>query len=188
MPIDFILCAWIMGFAMMIIVLFFFLKDNAGKAESVSLIESMGKWLAVFIGLNMFFIFWKVTTGLYGGGGVKYLATSALTSGPLSARFWGLEILLGLIAPFILLTSGVFKKTANICLAAILSLVGMFVNKLNMVQAGQILPSQVFNYDTYLKYSPSAVEIGIVAGAIAFVVLIYNLSEKYYFAAGEQIL
>lgn len=186
MPIDFILCAWIMGFAMMIIVSFSFAKDNENKAESVSLIESMGKWLAVFIAIDMFFIFWKITTGLYGGEGAKYLATAALTTGPLSARFWGLEIILGLIAPFILLTVPVFKRSGNICLAAILSLVGMFVNKLNMVQAGQIVPSQVFNYDTYLKYSPSMVEVSIVAGAIAFVVLIYNVTEKYYFVAYEN--
>jgi len=186
LPIDFILCAWIMGFAMMIITLVSFLKDNEHKAESVSLIEGMGKWLAVFIAINMFFTFWKVTTGLYSGAGTKYLATAALTGGSLSARFWGIEILIGLIIPFVLLTVPLFKRLGNIRLAAVLSLVGMFANKLNMVQAGQIVPSQVFNYDNYLKYSPSIIEISVVAGAVAFVVLIYNVAEKYYFAVHEN--
>lgn len=181
MPIDFILCAWIMGFAMMAIVLSFIARHNE-YAEGASLINSIGKWLAVFIAINMFFVFWKVVTGLYGGEGTKYLATTALTNGPLSVRFWGIEIILGLVVPFLLLIIPALKTRSTICIAAILSLIGMFVNKMNMVQAGQIVPVQIFNYDTYLKYSPTMAEISVVAGAIAFVVLVYIAAEKYYFA------
>lgn len=182
MPIDFILCAWILGFSLMITVLFL-TKD---RIASQPLITDMGKWLAVFLGINLFFIFWKVTTGLYSGEGGKYLATLALFKGPLSVRFWGGEIIAGLILPFVLIIGA--SRRGNVFAAAIFSIIGMFVNKMNMVEAGQIVPLEIRRTEivTYLKYSPTFVEICIVAGAIAFVLLSYGLVERFYFAKTKE--
>lgn len=177
LPIDFILCAWILGFALMIIVLSL-IKSNEQKEELQLLIPEMGKWLAVLIGINVFFVFWKIITGIYAGEGSKYLATLSLIKGPLSFRFWGLEIILGLLLPFILIVGSGNKK--GIFFASLFSIIGMFVNKMNMVEAGQIVPLEigVDKITTYIKYSPTFVEISIVAGAVGFVIISYYLFEK----------
>jgi len=183
MPIDFILCAWILGFSIMVIVLFF----DKDKIKSQPLLIEMGKWLAVLLVVNLFFIFWKVITALYSGEGGKYLSTIALLKGPLSVRFWLFEIIIGLIIPFILLVIESLKNgNAGIFVASILVIIGMFTNKINMVEAGQIVPLEIFKSTTYIKYSPTFTEISIVAGAIAFVLLFYSIFDKLYFAKVEE--
>lgn len=191
MPIDFILGAWILGFALMIVVSSFTAKSvelvSESSVKSESLVIDMGKWLAVFLSINIFFIFWKIFTGIYSGEEAKYLATLSLIKGPLSLRFWGLEIVVGLLIPLLLLIFPNTRRAGSIFTAAIFSIIGMFVNKMNLVEAGQIVPLEIFKSTEYVKYSPTFIEISIVAGAIAFVILVYSLMERFYFMKTEEV-
>jgi len=176
MPIDFVLCAWILGFALISIVLYF---SNSKMEEKNSLMESSKKWLAVLLGINMFFIFWKIITGIYVDESAKYLPTLALLSGPLSLRFWLSEILIGTLIPFIFLITS--KQISTTLVASILSIIGMFANKINMVEAGQIVPAKAIDYEVFIKYSPTIPEIAIILGAISFLIIAYTLAERFYF-------
>jgi len=182
LPIDFILCAWITGFAMMIIVAYAAAKrDAVNRPQYLALIDSMGKWLAIFLVVDCFFILWTVSTGMYGGGGggEKYLATMALVSGPLQVTFWGGEILVGLVAPLALLLLPGWKQSGTPCVAAIMVVIGMFANKVNMLLAPQTIPTPLFGLDAYRIVIPSMVEISIVGGAIAFIILAYSLVDRF---------
>lgn len=180
LPIDFILCAWIMGFAMLIVAAYVASSRPANRDRMLTLIDGMGTWLAMLLAIDMLFVLWKVFTGMYGGAeGEKYLATAALVKGPLSVEFWVGEIALGLVTPLALLILPGLKTARNSCIAGILALVGLFINKVDMVQAPQMVPLQIFGQSAYRLHTPSMVEFSIVAGAIACVLLVYSVIERY---------
>jgi hypothetical protein len=61
-------------------------------------------------------------------------------------------------------------------------LVGVFADRLNLVEAGQIYPRTTMagavSYP-YADYAPSPVEIGILIFALAFFAAAYTLAERY---------
>ena len=66
--------------------------------------------------------------------------------------------------------------------AAGLAFVGVLVDRLVFVSAGQIIPITVVGgvaSETYVPYTPSLVEISIVVAAFAFVAFVYTLAERY---------
>jgi hypothetical protein len=66
--------------------------------------------------------------------------------------------------------------------AALLSLVGVFVDRLTFVEAGQQAPVTTVSgvvSAPFAAYSPSPVEIAIVVGGIALVAFVYTLAERY---------
>jgi hypothetical protein len=66
--------------------------------------------------------------------------------------------------------------------AGCLALVGVFVDRLSFVAAGQIAPTTAISgvvSAPYAVYTPSLVEISILVGAVGFVALLYTLAERY---------
>jgi Ni/Fe-hydrogenase subunit HybB-like protein len=77
---------------------------------------------------------------------------------------------IGLVAPLILLTWPGGRRHAAVFVACCLTLVGIFVDRLQFVTAGQISPAGAASGQVavpYTTYSPSLIEIGIVIGACA---------------------
>jgi molybdopterin-containing oxidoreductase family membrane subunit len=114
-----------------------------------------------------------------GGGGEKYLATVALVKGPLKVTFWGGEVVVGVLLPLALLLLPGWKKSGTPCVAAIMVVIGMFANKVNMLLAPQTIPVPLFGRETYRVVIPSMVEMSIVGGAIAFIILAYSLVDRF---------
>jgi molybdopterin-containing oxidoreductase family membrane subunit len=174
LPIDFILCAWLIGFSIMILITSILNDKNYS-----SLINEMSKWLIVLLFLNLFFIFWKVITGLYSGEEDKYFGILALINGPISFKFWVFEIILGIFIPVILLSKKI-KTRFIFIISTLLAIVGMFVNKLNMVHSGQIIPLEIRRPEQFefIKINITLPEISIITAAIVFVILSYYVAEK----------
>lgn len=108
-------------------------------------------------------------------------ATDALVAGPLAPQFWGLRVGLGLAVPLLLLALPATRTPAGTFVAALLAIVGVFVDRMTFVAAGQIAPTSAAGNVAapFTTYSPSLVEIAIVLGAVAFVALAYTLAERY---------
>jgi len=70
------------------------------------------------------------------------IATQALTKGKLSARFWGLAVALGLVAPIVLAVVALtfISSDAVEFAAAILALAGLWWFEELWVKAGQCVP------------------------------------------------
>jgi Ni/Fe-hydrogenase subunit HybB-like protein len=68
-------------------------------------------------------------------------------------------------------------------------LVGVFADRLNLVEAGQIFPrttqAGAMSYP-YATYTPSPVEIGILVFALAFFATAYTLAERYLPMGGRD--
>jgi Ni/Fe-hydrogenase subunit HybB-like protein len=108
-------------------------------------------------------------------------ATTALVAGPLAWQFWGLRVVLGLALPILLLALPAARTPIGTGVASLLAIVGVFVDRMTFVAAGQIAPTSAAGNVAapFTTYSPSLVEIAIILGALAFVALAYTLAERY---------
>jgi Ni/Fe-hydrogenase subunit HybB-like protein len=105
----------------------------------------------------------------------------ALLSGPLAIPFWA-RLVGGLAIPLILIALPVTRTVAGTGLAAALAFVGVVVDRLLFVHAGQIIPTTAVGgvvSEPFVPYVPSLVEISIVLAAFAFVAFVYTLAERY---------
>lgn len=178
MPVFFVLTALLSGSAALI-VLYFLLER---KTAPSLVLPATGKFLGLFLITTLFFSIWKLITGLYGNIPAKADAYRVLFSGPYAFHFWGLEIGVGLMIPLVLLF---YKQTrAKTFAAALLSLVGLFFMRYNLVIGGLIIPLDVIDQlplpVSYLSYSPSWVELSIVCLGFGFTGLMYLLAEKRF--------
>jgi molybdopterin-containing oxidoreductase family membrane subunit len=109
-------------------------------------------------------------------------ATHALISGPLGVQFVGVRLIAGLVVPLAILLLPWTRGARGVLAAGLLALVGVFVDRLSFVAAGQIAPTTAISgvvSAPYATYTPSLVEISILVGAVGFVALLYTLAERY---------
>jgi Ni/Fe-hydrogenase subunit HybB-like protein len=108
-------------------------------------------------------------------------ATMALLTGPLAIPFW-IRVVGGLLIPLALIVLPATRTVSGTGIAAALAFVGVVIDRLLFVTAGQIIPASTVGgvvADGYVPYSPSLVEISIVVAAFAFVAFCYTLAERY---------
>lgn len=184
LPIYFILSALVSGGALTALIVYF-----NHKARGISLspdyerfMITVGKLQALFIGILMFFIVWKMIPGLYGKPPEKYEATMALLTGPLAFNFWFFEVAVGMVVPFLLLINRRTLTPFGVTVAGLLCTIGIFFMRYDLVIVGQIVPMRenVTEGPAHLlQYFPSLAEFAIVAGAIALCLFLYTLAEKF---------
>jgi Ni/Fe-hydrogenase subunit HybB-like protein len=109
-------------------------------------------------------------------------AAISLISGPLAIQFWGTRVLVGLVIPAMLLAMPMTRTPLGLLATSVTMLVGVFADRLNLIEAGQIYPRTTMagavSYP-YADYTPSPVEIGILIFALAFFATAYTLAERY---------
>jgi len=108
-------------------------------------------------------------------------ATVALLSGPLAPMFW-FRVMGGLAIPAILIALPIARRPETMLAAGVLVLAGVFVDRYMFVMAGQIAPITAGAgtvSQPYASYAPTPVELALIAGAGAFMALMYTLAERY---------
>ncbi len=183
-PILMVASAFLAGTALLGIVFYCVQRlDLAGVERAVRLgIPSIRLLLTVGLILVSVLVGREVIVGLTGTERGLREATEALLFGPLAWQFWVLRIGAGLIVPTALVLLPRTRTPAGLLGASGLALVGVFVDRTTFVSAGQIAPTTVVVGNVsypYASYSPSPVEIAIIAAAFAFVALAYTLAERY---------
>ena len=122
-----------------------------------------------------------LVAGLSSEDAALHGATMAQLSGPLAVPFWA-RLVGGLAIPLVLIALPATRTVAGTGLAAALAFVGVVVDRLLFVHAGQIIPTTAVGgvvSETFVAYTPSLVEISIVVAAFAFVAFVYTLAERY---------
>ncbi|MHB8872418.1 MAG: NrfD/PsrC family molybdoenzyme membrane anchor subunit [Myxococcaceae bacterium] len=197
LPIAFIASALVCGAALLILVVYFgdyFKKDKQLREGNAPLLEALGKLLALFIGITVLIGTWRIITGLNGGHYHLKEVTLALLTGPLFFSFWFFEVFVGTALPLTVLLGRKARSPRHLALAAGLTLLGVFVSRLNFVYAGQMFslkpvagrlgesmeyaPPFKGNVAGFLPYTPSLVEALVVAGALAAAVLLFVGGSK----------
>jgi Ni/Fe-hydrogenase subunit HybB-like protein len=186
MPIYFITSAAMSGCVAIIFFTYLAYKANGWKMSDkmkVSL-ESVAKMGALLMAIIIFFTSWKMITGVTGHPPGKYEAMQALLSGPYALNFWGGEVLLGMVLPFVIILA-VKGKNMNALFAASLSgMIGIYFMRYDLVIVGQLVPSfhgmGLVDYPELLTYVPSLHENLVVIGGVAFCMLLFLMGEKLF--------
>ncbi len=109
-------------------------------------------------------------------------ATEVLLTGPLALEYISLRLVGGLAVPVLLVLLPQTRTSLGLVVAAVLAMIGVFVDRLTFVEAGQFAPVTTVGgvvSTPYATYAPSPVEIAIVVGALALIAFAYTLAERY---------
>jgi molybdopterin-containing oxidoreductase family membrane subunit len=197
LPVYFIASALLCGAALLVLVVYledWFTNDRRLRPEHEPLVAVLGKLLALFLFVVLFFTAWKIIAGVAGGHHGKYEVTMAMLSGPLFLSFWLFEVFLAFVVPLTILLGAKGRQPGWVAVAAALPMLAVFVMRYNFVVAGQMLslkpvvgardelvrygPAFKGNAAGFLPYTPSLVEVGIVVGAIAAAVLLFVVGTR----------
>lgn len=182
MPIYFIVSAMMSGGAA---IMFFTCIAKMINPEILShrmerAIKAVCQLTIMLIAIIMFFTIWKIISGLVAPE--KYIAIKAFISGPYAPTFWGAEVGLGMVIPFILLLRSKGTKYKLMFVASGMMMIGIFFMRYNLVLAGQIVPVfhalHVAEYSELLTYLPSFHEISIVSAGVLLALTLYFVGEK----------
>lgn len=185
LPVYFIVSALMTGCAF---ILFFTLwayrmKNESLEAETAGVLELISKLAILMLATVMFFTFWKIVTGTVGGS-PKVEAMRAMLAGTYAFNFWGIEIIAGMIIPFVLLLLSKGKQRTLMFIASALMIFSIFFMRLDLVIIGQIVPLYfdlgVKEFHHLHTYAPSLHEILVVLGGVGLCGLLFLLGEKIF--------
>ena len=174
------------GAALTVLIVYFNHKARGIEMPPVyqEFMYTMGKLQALFLGILLFFVVWKIIPGLYGQPPEKYETTMAWITGPLAFNFWFFELGLGILIPLIIVANRRTRTVFGVMIAGLLSTIGIFFMRYDLVIAGQMVsmrPEAVEGASHGLiHYFPSLTEIGIVVGAICLCLFLYSLAERVF--------
>jgi len=103
---------------------------------------------------------------------------------PYSATFWGVEVLLGGIAPAIILLLPNLCERKNLVMLALGSIiVGVVINRWNVTLSGLVAPPAwspgVLGNVIAVSYSPSIIELLVALGIVSYALLGFTLGVRY---------
>jgi molybdopterin-containing oxidoreductase family membrane subunit len=157
-------------------------NERLDKSMELAL-QVVGKLWALSLAILIFIVFWKIITGIVGSEAQR-LAIRELMFGKYAPNFWFFEIFLGLITPFFLLFVSKFRNLNQMFAASLLSFIGIFIMRVDMVVIGQIVSHffeyKVTDFPVILTYKPTLHEIMLIIGACAFCVFSFLIGEKVF--------
>lgn len=196
-PIYFIALSLVCGAALLILLVTlgdYFGRDGELRPENFGLVEALRKLLALFLAILVFFTVWRTLSGVAGKQPHVLEVTLASLTGPLFVSFWVFEILLGMLVPLVLLLGPWRRSWRAVALGAFLPMLSVFVMRYNFVVSGQMFslkpvvgpagerltysPPFKGNVAGFLPYTPSWVEVLVVAGAIAGATLVFIAGQR----------
>ncbi|MDO8671619.1 MAG: NrfD/PsrC family molybdoenzyme membrane anchor subunit [Dehalococcoidia bacterium] len=179
MPLYFLLTAFLSGLAVMSLVgaVTPWMTGKKMDVEAKAVTRELGKLLILMLAIALVITVWKMLVGLYSPA-ESYRDTFSEVA---NSGLWQAEVTLGLLIPFIaVIVAAYYKKSIGlISAAAVFILVGLYIGRLDMVLAGQIMPLKVLRDIKFTMYAPSAAEALSVVGALLFCTLIYATGEKF---------
>ena len=184
LPVYFLACAFLSGAAAAILFTHYATLIRGKEMERTVFegVQAAGKVLLLMLILVSVATFWKMASFYVGGSSDGRTAANALYNGPLATSFWTFEIGIGLVAPVVLLVLTRMRSVWAMSTAALMALVGMFIARLNMVTAGQIVPqySGFEGMPAYLNYSPSGYEWLVALAGIGFTGFAFLQGERLF--------
>lgn len=157
------------------------IRQEPVKGPVFLAVQSAGRIMRMTVFILLVVTVWRFVTLLGGESVVDQRAGMALLQGPLAVRFWGGEIFAGLVLPFFILALNGLESLRTMTVAAGMVLLGGFMQRYDLLLAGQIVPkfSGWDNSQVYLHYSPSVTELLLVLGALSLIGAGFLLGERF---------
>ena len=159
-----------------------------GRELGGKLLKRMGYLLAIFIAAVLYFTAAQHLTNLYAAEHIGVERFILLEGGIITTLFWWGQVVLGGIAPLVLLflpaTAGTRGGTI---LASVLVVIGGLAQVYVIIIGGQSYPlilfpgmevASSFGDGAVAQYSPSWYEVGLGVGGVAFALLMVALAVK----------
>ncbi len=185
LPVYFLLSAMVTGcaFILFFFVLSYWINRKTIDHQTEKALESVGKLAILLLIITMIFTVWKIlATSVGGPSGTEAIAT--ILAGPYAFNFWGIEVIGGMIIPFVLLLMSKAKNMTIMFVAAAFMIFSIFFMRLDLVVVGQIVPLYlelgVSEYSRLHTYTPSVHEILVVLGGFGFCGMAFLLGEKIF--------
>jgi molybdopterin-containing oxidoreductase family membrane subunit len=173
----FITAAVVSGISTVILIATVFRRIfNWEEIISSELILGLGNFLKIGIPFYLYFTFNEQFTIQYVRGHAELIVSDFLLFGQYAPIFWGM-IIFGLLLPEIIL---VFPKTRNLTgvfIASILVTLALWVKRFIIVVPAMMFPNLPYDYGSY---TITWVEWSIIAGIVAFGVIIYSVFIKLF--------
>ena len=186
MPIYFITSAMMSGCATVIFFHWLGYKINGWKMSTQleNSLYSVGKLGAMLYIVILFFTTWKMISGYTGQQPGKYEAIMTLINGPYANNFWYGEVAMGLVIPLLIIMAVRAKNVTAMALGSMMSIVGIFVMRYDLVIVGQIIPGfhelNIIDLPHILPYSPTLHEWIITLSGFTFCGVLFMMGERMF--------
>jgi protein NrfD len=185
LPVQFPVFAIASGAALMLVIVGWFMPSLDEKQRGDLL------WLLAIITIatsaaKLYFLFADLTQSLYGGAIDNLIAVQYMLTGPYAFMFWGVQIVLGLAIPVLVLAQPKLAKNGFVAgLMGLFLLVGYAAARILIVVPGQVtemMPGQAEAFHgpkLSLAYSPSLMEWSVTSAVMGFAILGILLGMDY---------
>jgi len=177
LPVQFPVFAIASGAALMLVIVGWFMPNLEEKQRGDLL------WLLAIISIatsvaKLYFLVADYTQSLYGGVTDNLIAVNYVLNGPQAFTFWGVQIVLGLLIPVIVLAQPKLAKNGFVAgLMGLFLLIGYAAARLLIVVPGQVaemMPGQAEAFvgpKLTLEYTPSLMEWSVTSAVMGFAIL-----------------
>ena len=149
--------------------------------ESLRAVAKLGALLYLII---MFFTTWKMISGFAGHPPGKYEAIMSLLNGPFSKNFWYGEVALGMVIPFLIILAVRARNLTAMAFGSMLSIIGIFVMRYDLVIVGQIIPGfhemGLVDLPHILPYAPTLHEWMVTLSGFTFCGVLFMMGERMF--------
>ena len=153
---------------------------------------NLGRLMVWFIGVDAFLLFAEILTTYLSRVPDHVKQLNVILIGRLAPVFWA-EVVLGVVVPFAIFASRLRYRRGWLVAAGVLSLVGVFFKRINIVMTSMFeplvglapgipggRPGQEFRPDQI--YVPTVVEVGVLIGVACFVGALITLGVRAFVA------
>jgi len=177
LPVQFPVFAIASGAGLMLLIVGWFMPNMDEKQRGDLL------WLLAIISIatsvaKLYFLVADYTQSLYGGVTDNLIAVNYVLNGPHAFMFWGVQIVLGLLIPVIVLAQPKLAKNGFIAgLMGVFLLIGYAAARILIVVPGQVaemMPGQAeafYGPKLTLDYTPSLMEWSVTSAVLGFALL-----------------
>lgn len=177
LPVQFPVFAIASGAALMLVLVGWFMPALEEKQRSDLL------WLLAIITIatsvaKLYFLFADLTQSLYGGATDNVIAVQSMLTGSYAFMFWGVQIILGLVIPVLVLAQPKLAKNGFVAgLMGLFLLIGYAAARILIVVPGQVAEMMAGQADAFsgpklsLAYNPSLMEWSVTSAVIGFAIL-----------------
>jgi molybdopterin-containing oxidoreductase family membrane subunit len=177
LPVQFPVFAIASGAALMLLIVGWFMP-NLEEKQRDELLWTLAILTIVTAVVKLFFLFADYTQSLYGGATDNLIAVNYVLNGPHAFMFWGVQIVLGLLIPVIVLAQPKLAKNGFVAgLMGVFLLIGYAAARILIVVPGQVaemMPGQAAAFHgpkLTLDYVPSLMEWSVTSAVMGFALL-----------------
>ncbi|MFN3967203.1 MAG: hypothetical protein ACK4JE_05850, partial [Endomicrobiia bacterium] len=152
-----------------------FAKWALGIDIKDEIIIDLGKYFKVLLPILFYLLFCEFLTISYGGIPSHTEILNEMFGGRFAIIFW-FNMIFGIAVPFLLSFSSIGKTTLGIGLIAILSLFGVFAERIDIVLPSFYHPLLI---TTPVSYSPTWVEISLTVGLCSLGMLLFVIVSRF---------